>query len=337
MTATIALVLVVALALAFDVTNGFHDSANAIAALVATRAATPTTALAIASAGHVLGPLLAGTAVADTVGGVVTLPPDRTVTAVGAAVTAAIVWNLVTWWRGLPSSSSHALVGGLVGAAVAAGGWSGVRWDGAHHGLPRGVVGVLIGLGLSPFLGAAAAWIVAGLAARLSRRARHGLVHGVRRAEWGTAFALAYSHGANDAQKTMGLITLLLVSSGHLAVFAVPFWVKLASGTCLVVGTAMGGWRIVRTLGRGIYRLRPLDGLVSQGSSAAVIYAAAALGAPVSTTHVVASSIVGTGAARRAQHVRWSVVEEMASAWIVTLPLSALAGGALFPLWKVVT
>ncbi|GAB4003736.1 inorganic phosphate transporter [Nocardioides ultimimeridianus] len=336
MTATVALVLVVALALAFDVTNGFHDSANAVAALVATRAATPAAAVLVASAGHVLGPLLAGTAVADTVGGVVALPADRTVAAVGAAITAGIAWNLLTWWRGLPSSSSHALVGGLVGAAVAAGGWGGVRWDGSSHGLPRGVLGVLLGLGISPLLGAAAAWTVAKLATRATRRARHGLVRGIRRAEWGTAFALAYSHGANDAQKTMGMITLLLVSTGHLATFTVPFWVKLASGACLVVGTAMGGWRIVRTLGRGIYRLQPLDGLVSQSSSAAVIYAAAALGAPVSTTHVVASSIVGTGAARRAQHVRWSVVEEMASAWIVTLPLAALAGAALFPLWKVI-
>ena len=336
MTAIIALVAVISLSLAFDVTNGFHDSANAIAALIATRAATPVTALVIASVGHVLGPLLAGTAVADTVGGVVTLPSGRTLAAVGAAVTAAIAWNLLTWWRGLPSSSSHALVGGLVGAAIAAGGWGGVRWSGASGGLPRGVLGVLLGLAISPVLGVLVAWIVAKGAARVTRRARRGLERVVRRAEWGTAFALAYSHGANDAQKTMGVITLLLVSTGHLAAFSVPLWVKLASATSLVIGTAMGGWRIVRTLGHGIYRLRPLDGLVSQSSSAAVIYAAAALGAPVSTTHVVASSVVGAGAARRAHHVRWSIVEEMASAWIVTLPVAALVGAALFPVWEVI-
>jgi len=330
------LLVVIALSLIFDVTNGFHDSANAIAALVATRAATPVVALAIASAGHVLGPLLAGTAVADTVGGVVRLPTDRTLAAVGAAITAAIAWNLLTWWRGLPSSSSHALVGGLVGAAIAAGGWTGVHWGGIAHGLPRGVLGVLLGLAVSPILGGLVAWVAARTARRSTRRARHGLERVLRRGEWGTAFALAYSHGANDAQKTMGVITLLLVSTGHLAAFSVPLWVKVASGASLVIGTAMGGWRIVRTLGRGIYRLRPLDGFVSQGSSAAVIYAAAALGAPVSTTHVVASSVVGVGAASSSHHVRWSVVEEMASAWIVTLPVAALVGAALFPLWEVI-
>lgn len=330
------LLVVIGLALLFDVTNGFHDAANAIAALVATRAATPMTALVIASVGHVLGPLLAGTAVADTVGGVVTLPSARTLAAVAAAITAAIAWNVLTWWCGLPSSSSHALVGGLVGAAIAAGGWGGVRWGGLSGGLPRGVLGVLLGLGISPLLGGVTAWGVAKLANRGTRRARRGLDRGLRRGEWGTAFLLAYSHGANDAQKTMGVITLLLVSTGHLAGFHVPLWVKAASAASLVLGTAMGGWRIVRTLGRGIYRLRPLDGLVSQSSSAAVIYAAAALGAPVSTTHVVASSVVGVGAARRSHHVHWSIVGEMASAWIVTLPVAALLGAALLPLWEMV-
>jgi PiT family inorganic phosphate transporter len=333
---SLTVALVIALALAFDVTNGFHDSANAIAALVATRAATPATALAVASTGHVLGPLLAGTAVADTVGGVVTLPPAVTVPAVGAATTAAIAWNLMTWWRGLPSSSSHALVGGLVGAAFAAGGGDGVRWGGTAGGLPRGVLGVLLALAISPVLGATVAWVAARTGVRATRRARRGLDRALRRAEWGTAFALAYSHGANDAQKTMGLITLLLVATGHLSTFTVPLWVKLASASCLVLGTAMGGWRIVRTLGRGIYRLRPLDGFVSQASSAAVIYSAAALGAPVSTTHVVASSVVGDGAARHSEHVRWPVVREMASAWVVTLPAAALAGAALLPLWEVI-
>ncbi|HWU33278.1 MAG TPA: inorganic phosphate transporter [Marmoricola sp.] len=335
MTGQMALLIVIGLSLFFDVTNGFHDSANAIAALISTRAARPLTALAIASTGHVLGPLLAGTAVADTVGGVVTLPGNRTLAAIGAAMTAAILWNLMTWWRGLPSSSSHALIGGLVGAAIAADGWAGVRWGGAHGGLPRGVLGVLLGLGISPVLGAAVGWAVTKVAARATRRARRELDRDLRRAEWGTAFALAYSHGANDAQKTMGVITLLLVSTDHLHAFAVPLWVKLASATALVVGTAMGGWRIVRTLGRGIYRMRPLDGLVSQSSSTAVIYTAAALGAPVSTTHVVASAVVGSGAAQRSHHVRWPIVGEMASAWIVTLPASALAGAALLPLWEV--
>lgn len=333
---TATLVVTIAIALSFDLTNGFHDAANAVAALVSTRAATPGVALVIASVGHVLGPLLAGTAVADTVGGTVSVAPAQTLAVVGAALTAAILWNILTWWRGLPSSSSHALVGGLAGAAVCSGGWGGVHWGGFKHGLPSGILGVLFVLAISPLLGAVSAWVAARAAGRATRRAPRGLDRFVRRSEWFTAFALAYSHGANDAQKTMGVVTLLLFSTGHLATFSVPLWVKVASSSSLVIGTALGGWRIVRTLGRGIYRMRPIDGLVSQGASAAVIYAAAALGAPVSTTHVVASSVVGVGAARRLHHVRWHVVEGMASAWIITLPSTALVAAALQPLWKVI-
>lgn len=333
----ILLVSVIVIALAFDFTNGFHDAANAVAALVSTRAATPGVALLIASLGHVLGPILAGTAVADTVGGVVSLPHDRTVSAVGAALTAAIVWNLVTWWRGLPSSSSHALVGGLAGAGMAAAGWGGVHWGGFARGLPTGVLGTLAALAVSPILGAAAGFVLTRVAGRATKRARRGLDVHVRRAEWGTAFALAYSHGANDAQKTMGVVTLLLVSTGHLGVFAVPLWVKLAASSSLVLGTAMGGWRIVGTIGHGIYRMRPIDGLVSQSSSAAVIFTAAAFGAPVSTTHVVASSVAGVGIARRSHHVHWHVVTEMALAWLVTLPAAAAAAALLLPIWEVIT
>jgi PiT family inorganic phosphate transporter len=203
--------------------------------------------------------------------------------------------------------------------------------------MPTGVLGTLAALAVSPPLGAAAGFVVTRVCIPLTARARRGLDQHVRRAEWGTAFALAYSHGANDAQKTMGVVTLLLVSTGHLGVFAVPLWVKLAASSSLVLGTAMGGWRIVRTLGHGIYRMRPIDGLVSQSSSAGLIFGAAALGAPVSTTHVVASSVAGVGLARRAHHVHWHVVAEMAAAWLVTLPVAAATGALLLPLWEVVT
>lgn len=329
-----ALVVAIVFALLFDLTNGFHDSANAVAALVATRAATPASALAVAAAGHVAGPLLVGTAVANTVGGVVELPPSTTVPAVGAALFAAIGWNLLTWWRGLPSSSSHALVGGLVGACLAGAGTSGVRWGGIEGWRPTGVLGVLVVLAVSPLVGAFVGWGGMVVAARALRRARARANTLVRRAEWGSAAALAFSHGANDAQKSMGVITLLLVAGGQLAVFEVPLWVRLAAAGCLTIGTAFGGWRIVRTIGRGVYRMRPLDGLVSQTGSAAVILGSAALGAPVSTTHVVAASVVGTGTWRRSRHVHWAVVGEMASAWFVTLPATALAGALFFPLWR---
>lgn len=330
-----ALLVLIGLALAFDVTNGFHDAANAVAAPVATRAASPALAVTVASAGHIAGPLLAGSAVADTVGGVVRLTPTNIFAAIGAALTAAVAWNLLTWWRGLPSSSSHALVGGLVGGCVALGGIHGVRWGAIHGVHVAGVLGVLAGLAVSPIVGFVLAWLLSRVVIRGLRRARRGMNTVVRRSELVTSFALAYSHGANDAQKTMGIITLLLVANGNLTTFQVPMWVKLAAAGALVVGTSMGGWRIVKTLGRGIYRLQPVDGLVSQASSAAVIFAAALAGAPVSTTHVVASSVVGVGASRRRHHVHWPVVTEMAFAWIVTLPIAALFGALGAPIWKI--
>ncbi|WIY00440.1 inorganic phosphate transporter [Amycolatopsis mongoliensis] len=334
MTAAVALTVAVTITLVFDFTNGFHDSANSVAALVATRAATPGAALLLAAVCHVAGPLLAGTTVADTVGGVVRLPAADVLPAVGAAVTAGIAWNLLTWWRGLPSSSSHALVGGLVGACFVSTGLAGIRWGGVDGFHVAGVLGVLVGLALSPVLGAGLGAAADRLARRALRRARRRADVALRRAEWVSAGALAFSHGANDAQKSMGVITLLLVATGHLGAFAVPLWVKLAAAAALTLGTASGGWRVVKTVGRGIYRMRPVDGLASQGSSAAVILAAAAAGAPVSTTHVVAASVVGAGASRHAHHVRWAVVGEICSAWLVTLPACAVLGAAALPLWR---
>jgi PiT family inorganic phosphate transporter len=328
-----ALVVVVALALLFDLTNGFHDAANSVAALVATRAARPGPALALVACCHVAGPLLVGTAVADTVGGVVVLEQGRAFAVVGAAVTAAIAWNLLTWWRGLPSSSSHALVGGLVGAALAESGTGAVHWGGVAGRHVDGVLGALAALALSPLLGALAGLVLVRAGDRLLRRARSRVETGVRRAEWVSAGALALSHGANDAQKTMGVITLALLASGHLSVFAVPLWVKLAAAASLTIGTSLGGWRIVRTVGRGIYRMRPLDGLASQTGSAGVILVAALVGAPVSTTHVVAASVVGVGGARR-HHVRWRVAREMVTAWVVTLPVTAVLGAAALAPWR---
>jgi len=330
------LTLAIGVALAFNLTNGFHDSANAVAALVATRAARPLSAVALAAVCHVLGPLVVGTAVANTVGGIIQLPYDQVLAAVGAALTGAVCWNILTWWRGLPSSSSHALVGGLVGAGVVSGGLDAINWGGLDGIRPVGVFGVLIALAVSPLLGFIGAFVADRLAVRALRRARRRVNDTIRRSEWGTAAALAFSHGANDAQKTMGVITLLLLATGHIATFTVPLWVTLASAATLTVGTAFGGWRIVRTIGQGIYRLRPLDGFVSQGSSAAVILSSAAVGAPVSTTHVVASSVVGLGAAQRRHHVRWSVVSEMGLAWLITLPAAALLAILALPLWRLI-
>jgi len=324
-----AVLLVILLGIAFDVSNGFHDSSNAIAALVATRAARPGPAVVLASVFTILGPVLVATAVADTVGGLLDVDPQETMAVLLSALVAGLLWNIATWYRGLPSSSSHALVGGLVGAGLVVAGPSAIVWGGFNGVFPYGVLGVLVGLAVSPLLGAAVAWIAAMAATRATRRASRQLRSPVLRGEWVTAATLSFAHGANDAQKTMGLLTLALVAGGVIPEFVVPLWVKLACGLALTVGTALGGWRIVRTIGRRIYRLRPLDGLVSSGSSSVIIGLASAVGAPVSTTHVVSSSVVGVGASRRRRHVGWVVVRDILLAWVVTLPGCALLGAVV--------
>jgi PiT family inorganic phosphate transporter len=333
---TTALLVVVALAVAFDVTNGFHDSSNSVAAPVATRAMTPGWAVTVAAVFTILGPVLAGTAVADTIGGLISVATQDVLGILFAALTAAVAWNLLTWWWGLPSSSSHALVGGLVGAAVTVGGLSAVQWGGLEEWRPVGVLGVLVALAVSPTIGAFAGWVVERVARLSTRRATRRVNRPILRGEWVTSATLAFTHGTNDAQKTLGLITLALVAAGAIPTFAVPLWVKVVCALALTCGTALGGWRIVRTIGRGIYRIRPLDGLVSQASSSLVIGGAAMLGAPVSTTHVVASSVVGVGVERRRRHVRWTVVREILLAWVLTLPACATLGAAVALVEKVI-
>jgi PiT family inorganic phosphate transporter len=326
----------VTVALAFAVTNGFHDAANAIAALVATRAARPGPAVVLASVGNILGPLLIGAAVAQTIAGIVTVPVSEVVPVVAAALTGAVVWNVVTWRLGLPSSSSHALVGGLVGAALAADGIGAVRWGGFDGFRPVGVGGVLLALLLAPVVATGVAMATSALARRLLRPAGAAMAVAVRRGEWVGSGALAVSHGSNDAAKTVGVVGAMLVADGRVGSLAeLPVWVPVVSGVALTLGTALGGWPIVRTIGRRIYRLRPLDGLVSTSSSALVILGSSAAGAPVSTTHVVSSSVVGAGAGRgRPRHVHWLVVRDIALAWCVTLPVCAALGAALLPAWR---
>ncbi len=335
----IALAFAVAMALAFAVTNGIHDAANAIAALVATRAARPGPAVVLASIGNIAGPVLLGAAVATTIADVVTVPASEMVAVIGAGLTGAVVWNVFTWRLGLPSSSSHALIGGLVGAAITADGIGAVHWGGFDGARPIGVIGILVALVLSPIIGFAAAAVSIAWSRRGLRRASVALNAPVRRGEWVSSGALAFTHGSNDAAKTMGVIAALLIADGRIAsVRDLPLWVSLASGLALTLGTATGGWRIVRTIGRRIYRLRPLDGLVSSSSSAAVILGSSLLGAPVSTTQVVASSVVGIGAGQsRRHHVHWRIVREMLLAWVTTLPASATMGALFLPLWRLST
>lgn len=328
------LIAVIAAALLYGLLNGLHDASNAIASLVATRAARPGPAVAMAAGCHLVGPLLLGTAVADTVGGIIRVEPDQLLAVTGAAASAAVVWGLVTWWWGLPTSSSHALVGGLAGAAWSTGGLHAVRWGGMSGLRPSGVAGVLIWLAVSPAAGLVLAFAASRAARRGLQRASTAIAGPLRVGEWLTSAALALGHGANDAQKTMGLVALALLASGHLSQFAVPLWVRLAAAAVLTVGTSFGGWRIVRTLGRDIFRMRPLDALVSQATSAAIVFGAAAAGAPVSTTDVVAPAVVGVGAAQRARRVRWRVARHIAVSWVLTLPASAALGAVAVPVWR---
>jgi PiT family inorganic phosphate transporter len=326
--------LTIGIALAFAITNGFHDAANAIATLVATRGAQPGPAIAFSAAFNMAGALLVGSAVADTIAGIVDVPARSAVAVIGAGVLAATSWNVLTWWWGLPSSSVHALVGGLVGAALVEGGVGAVQWGGLEGGRPVGVAGVLIALAVSPVLGLAVGAVLVRANRRALRRATTRVRSPLHLAQWVMAGALSFSHGANDAQKAMGVIAALLLATGHLDTLTVPLWVKLACGGALTAGTALGGWRIVQTIGRRIIRMAPVDALATQTTSAAVILGASVAGAPVSTTEVVASSVVGVGAGRRRwRHVHWMVVRSIGVAWIITLPAAAAAGAAMYVGW----
>jgi PiT family inorganic phosphate transporter len=329
------MVVAIALAVLFAFTNGIHDASNAIAALVATRAARPAQAVALAAVFNVLGPLVVGAAVADTIGGIVTVGGSTGVAVIGAGLLAAVLWNTLTWALGLPSSSGHALVGGLVGAALVAGGSDAINWGGLEGGRPTGVLGTLLALAVAPLLGAAVALAVIRALRWAARRATRRWDGPVTAGEWVLSAALAFSHGSNDAQKAVGVIGALLVADGRLDELSSPTWAVVTCALALTAGTALGGWSIVKTVGRRIYRIARADGIASQSASAGVILGASLLGAPVSTTQVVASSVVGVGGGRRRwRHVNWVVVRHIALGWVVTMPATALVAAATVSVWR---
>jgi PiT family inorganic phosphate transporter len=331
-------ILAVGMALAFATTNGFHDAANAIATLVATRVARPLPAVVMAAFFNMLGPLLMGSAVANVIGTIVQVPAAQAVAVIGAGLTGAVAWNVFTWWRGLPSSSSHALIGGLVGAAVVDGGLAAVNWGPVASGHLSGVFGVLLGLVVAVVLGFGVALVVERVVLRALRRATRRVGPAIGRGQWFTSGALAFSHGSNDAQKTIGIIAALFVATGRSATLSVTLWVTLLAATMLTLGTALGGWTIVRTICRRIFPLRTLDGLVSQGSSASVILVSSIVGAPVSTSQVVASSVVGIGIGRRRwRHVGWAVVRDIGLAWLTTMPAAAMLAIVSLPFWRLIS
>jgi PiT family inorganic phosphate transporter len=308
-------VAVVVIALTFDYTNGFHDAANAIATSVSTRALTPRVALVMAAAFNFLG-ALAGTEVAETVGkGIITAPAGQHgLVVVLAALIGAITWNLITWYFGLPSSSSHALIGGLVGAGLAS--TSTVLWSGI-------VDKVVIPMVLSPSIGFLGAFLVMIAILWLFRRQNPGkTTRGFRMAQSVSAAAMALGHGLQDAQKTMGVIFLALLTSGHVQKGdGIPLWVKISAATAISLGTYSGGWRIMRTLGRRIIHLDPARGFAAEAVAAGVLYVMAiGLHAPVSTTHTITSAVMGAGATKRLSAVRWGVARGIITAWILTIP-----------------
>jgi PiT family inorganic phosphate transporter len=322
---TAAVVAIIGIALFFDYTNGFHDSANAIATAVSTRALTPRNALLMAAALNLAGAFLS-TQVAKTVGKGIITPPTghHGMVIVFSALVGAIVWNLITWYFGLPSSSTHALVGGLVGAALASS--TTVEWSGVKEKvLVPMVVSPLVGFLLAFVLMLAILWTFRRFRPAPMNRAFRGL-------QVISSAAMSLGHGLQDAQKTMGAITLLLIISGHLGPDAgVPWWVKVAAATAISLGTYSGGWRIMRTLGRRVFKLDPAGGFAAQTVAAGVLFTTAyAFQAPISTTHVISSSVMGVGAPRRISAVRWGVAGNIVVAWILTLPAAGLFAAGVY-------
>jgi PiT family inorganic phosphate transporter len=312
----VLLVVVIAIALIFDFTNGFHDTANAVATSVTTRALAPRTAVALAAAMNFLGALLT-TGVARTIGEHLVRVEAVTGRLVLSALLGAIAWNLVTWWLGLPSSSTYALLGGLLGATWVIAGTGAIRWDelGTRVAVPA-LISPVAGFLAAALLMLAVYWIF--------RNQRPGrLNRGFRVAQIASGSLVALAHGANDAQKTMGVIVLALVAEGHTDSFAIPAWVILSAATAIALGTYAGGWRIMRTLGQRVIPLEPAQGFAAQTSAAGVLLATAGVGLPISTTHVISGCIVGAGSARRLTAVRWGVAGDIAVAGLLTVPASA--------------
>lgn len=313
---------IIALALVFDFLNGIHDSSNIVATMISSRAISPRFALAMTAVANFLGPFIFGVAVANTVGHEIVAADTISIEVLFAALVSAIIWNLLTWYLGFPSSSSHALIGGFVGAVIVGAGWQAIQ----RHGLEK----ILIALFTSPILGYLFGFLVLRLILLSSWNVSPRINGLFKRSQILTALALALSHGTNDAQKTMGIITLALVTDGYLEIFAVPFWVIILCAGMIALGTAVGGWKLIRTLGRKFYKIRLVDGFASQLASAAVILGASLVGGPVSTTQVVSSAIMGVGAADRPNKVRWGVAQEIAMAWLFTIPATALVAAGIY-------
>lgn len=316
-------VIVVVIALSFDITNGFHDTANAIATSVSTHALSPRAAVILSAIMNFVGAFVT-LKVAATIGSGIASPSDITLVMVIAALLGAIIWNLITWYAGLPSSSTHALIGGLIGAVIVGLGFSSVEWGSV-------LTKMIIPLVVSPILGFGFAFIVMIAILHIFQHVSPRRVNrGFRLAQIASAAFVSFSHGTNDAQKTMGIITLALLSGHYISVFQVPIWVIVASASAMAFGTYVGGWRIIKTVGTRLYHMEPAEGFDAQTVAAIIIQGASHFGFPISTTHMVTGSILGAGASRSASAVRWGVGINILAAWIVTIPMAAIVAAIIY-------
>jgi PiT family inorganic phosphate transporter len=311
----VMLFLVIAVALLFDYINGFHDTANAIATCVSTRALSVRSAIIMAAGLNFAGAMIS-TKVAATIGKGIVDANNVTQMVVVAGVTGAIIWDLITWYYGLPSSSSHAIIGGIMGSVIAHAGMAALHWAGLKK--------IILALLISPILGTIIGFIFMVLMMwAFKDKAPYGLNRSFRRLQIVSAAFMAFSHGTADAQKSMGVITMALISYGTITTFAVPTWVKIACAVAMALGTAAGGWRIIKTVGRDFVKLQPVHGFCVETASAGVILGASALGMPTSTTHVITSSILGVGLSKRMSAVNWGIASRIVVAWVLTIPASA--------------
>ncbi len=318
----IILIVIIVLALGFDFLNGVHDSSNIVATMISSRAIRPRLALAMTALAEFCGPFIFGVAVANTIGSEIVQSETINLNVIVAALISAITWNILTWLLGIPSSSSHALIGGIIGSVVIGAGFEAIKM--------AGVLKVLLVLFISPIIGFVAGWIIANLVYLLSWKATPRVNGVFKKLQIITALSLALSHGTNDAQKTMGIITLALLISGQIPTFVVPPWVIFMCAAAIAIGTSVGGWQLIRTLGSKFYKIRPVHGFSAQITSAAVILTASLIGGPVSTTQVVSTAIMGVGAADRVNKVRWGVAGEILSAWLFTIPSTALLAAGIY-------
>ncbi len=328
---TLLLVLVVISVAVFDFTNGFHDAADMVATAIASRAMKPLTAIIIVSIFTFLGPFIVGLAVADTVGNFVEIkfvPALIGESVVIAALFAAVSYNLITWKLGLPSSSSNSLAGGLVGAGLFAVGNEHINWgiNALSEGHLEGVMKVLAGLLASPFLGFFIGYLIMKLFFRIFRHFKHRIRHFFVASQYVSVAWLGFSHGANDAQKGMAIIGMMLLASGHTKSFSIPDWAILLCASAITLGTLLGGWSIIKTLGFGLYRVRLIHSVANQIGSALVNSIATSIGAPTSTTQVVTATLLGNGAAEKPAHVRWQTAQNIIEGWFLNIPISITLG-----------